>query len=136
MVSELLIDPDVETVIIDYLNEWLPLLSGETGIASDKVHDVRCVRVIQTGGFGTVSRVLGRYLLTCDSYDVTEQRSSEFARRVAALIRNLEGSVYSSVVFSAVSEAGAAANLPDPLDDRPRYTQTFGISARLQSFTV
>lgn len=133
---ELLIDPDVETVVIDYLNEWLPLLSGEQGTASDKTHEGRNVRVILTGGSGRIDVVLTRFLLTFDSYDDTEFKTSEFARRVGALVGNLEGSIHDGVTFSTVKSLAAAANLPDPLDSRPRYTQTFELFAKAQPLTI
>lgn len=134
--TDLLVDPDIETVVIDYLNAWLALIEGEDGRASDKTHEGRNVRVIQTGGSGRIDVVLSGFQLTFDSYDDSESDAGELARRVGALVHNLAGTVQDGVTFTAVRSFAAAANLPDPLDDRPRYTQTFEIFAKAQVLTV
>lgn len=131
--SEILIDPDIETAVIVYLNTALAEIEGESATASDKTHDKRCVRVILVGGQGRVARVLTPFLLAFDSYDVTEKLAGRLAALVGGLILALEGTVISGVVVAAVTAAGAAANLPDPLDDRPRYSQAITIRARAQA---
>ena len=136
MTDELLMDPDVETAVISYLNTWLTLISGESAVAADTVQEGRCVHVIQTGGPARVDRVVCHPQLTIDSYDDNPFDASELSRRVGALVCNLEGTEYEGVTFGKVETLAAAANLPNPTTARERYTQTFILTAHAEPLDI
>lgn len=132
------VSPPTEDAVIAYLQQRLTDL-GDTAHVSDKTQEGRCVRVIKTGGLAAVGRVLTQPQITLDSYDTTEYLASRLAAKCSALMFELSGRVVSvttadgtyDVTFAEVGHFGEAVNLPDPLDSRPRYTETFVPRARV-----
>lgn len=129
--DELLIEADPEQTLIDALQPLLSELYGEEPVkVSTKTHEGLCVKVVLTGGEGRVSHVLYPYQIAIETYGPTESAASLLGRRTGALIFQLRGTVQNGVTIAEIRQPGGLANLPDPLDDRTRYTQLFVIPMR------
>jgi hypothetical protein len=132
--DEVLVEPDPEQTLIDALQPLLSELYGEEPVkVSTRTHEGLFVKTVLTGGQGRVSRVLHPYQLTVESYGPSESAASLLGRRAGALIHQLRGTVQGGVTIAEVDQPGGLANLPDPLDDRTRYTQLFVI--RMKAIT-
>lgn len=133
MTDELIVDPPAESVVIDYLTAVLAA-RGDSARVSSKPLEGRCVRVIRTGGAPTVARVLTKPVLTIETKDVLESSAEQLAALVGALVRQMRGTVQLvgelRVTIAEVSQVGSIVNLPDPLDDRPRYSQSLQVNMK------
>lgn len=139
MDDEILVPAPVEDAVIAYLQRRLDEIEDGARVA-DKTHEGRCVRVINTGALPRQGRVLTQPQITLDSYDATEYRAGRLAALCSGFMFALRGSVQPvttedgdfDVVFAEIDHFGDAVNLPDPLDQRPRYTETFVTRSRVQ----
>jgi hypothetical protein len=52
------------------------------------------------------------------------------AQLARAVLHDLLGTVVDGVLVCKVDEFSGPVNLPDPLSDQPRYTQTFSVALR------
>lgn len=128
---ELISEPDVEDIYIGFLAEELPLHGPVVAVGS-KVPNPRpseSVVVFQTGG-RDVTKVSTEPLLTVEARAKTETRARELCSLAVALIKASDGMVLSGHQIYGIQSSGGIVNLPDPLNDQPRYTVTLAIHLR------
>ena len=87
------------------------------------------VRVIRTGG-PRRNIVTDQPTLTVESWASTCEAASDLAQRARQALHNLVGTQVDGVPIYRVDEASGPADLPDPLSDQARYSQTFSVALR------
>lgn len=132
--TELLVAPDVETLVVQYLNAELATRSPWTTTeAYTKVpmnRPAAFVRILRTGG--TRTRFIDTATLALESWADDAITASNLAQTVRALMFNIDRVTYDSVTyqFYAPQEFAGPANLPDPDSVMERYTETFSVGVR------
>jgi hypothetical protein len=128
--GEVIVFPDVEAVVVDFLAEHLSA-AGVTIPVSTRVpspRPARFVRVMRTGGAAS-SIVTDAAQVTVESYGGSESSTVVLAQFTRGLLRSMPGRVSAPVIYR-VDEAGGPSNFPDPLTAQTRYSQTFVIYTR------
>lgn len=133
-VAELIVDPDAETVLVDYLAGEL---SGRPDYATALVATRKpatmpplMVRIMRTGG-PRADLVQDAPQLTVDAYGETEEDASGLATICRALIQAgaLQGYMGATPI-GTVREFSGPSNMPDPQTSRIRYTATYVVQMR------
>lgn len=124
---ELIMKADVESVYIGYLAEQLPLHGPVVHVGSKIPNPLpaECVVAFRTGG-AEQTKVSDAPLLTVECRAKTETRAYDLMALVSALVKASDGLVLDGHQVYSVNSTGLA-NLPDPLTEKPRYTETFQI---------
>lgn len=125
--SELIIFPDVEGLVITHLKD---ALAGTP--VSTKVPDTRPTRFIKVTVVGG-----NNARLTADSTMVTFQcweadtvKASLLARTARAHIHAMEGTTVKGTWVYRVTDVGLPASNPDPVSNAPRYQFTVMIDVK------
>jgi hypothetical protein len=129
--TEVIVFPDIELLVIDYLRSELAdrdivarvlsrIPAPETGTV---------VRVFRTGGISTL-RVTDSAQMTFEVYADRTETAHDVAQLVRGLVHALTGTTQSGVAFYGVIEFTGPQEFPDPLTDRPRWTFTTQVSVR------
>lgn len=127
--SELIIFPDVEGLLVAYLNAALAERDAGAS-ASTRVPNprpsrfVRCQRV---GGPVSSLFVVDTPLVVVEAWgrdDVDAQQLLSLTRALLHVLPDVDARVY------RVDELSGPGNLPDPLSDQSRYTMTLSLSLR------
>ncbi len=87
------------------------------------------VRVRRTGG-PRRSRVADAAQISVESYATTVTAAGLLAEQARRALHAARGTVVEGSTIYAVDEVSGPAELPDPLTDQPRYTQTFTFPVR------
>lgn len=124
--TELIVFPDTGAILIDYLVEVLdvPVVSK---IPADRPGAF--VRVRRTGG-PLRNIVTDEPTITVDCWADDEGDAHDLAQLVRAHLHALPGQMLDDVPVYRVTEFAGPADLPDPLSDQPRFTQTFAVAVR------
>ena len=123
--------PDAVAIAVEFLNDNLSAL-GATATAYDAPPSPRpdeFVTVRRTGG-PALGKVWDAAQLTFESWSTTTEGASDLAQIVRAAMRTATGEVVSSTAIGRVQEASGPADLPDPLSDQSRFSQTFVVNLR------
>jgi len=132
-VAEVIVFPDVEAVVISYLNAAFTARS-ETARASTKVPATRptkFVRVIRTGGPAS-SVFMERAQLTIEAWATTAVVASALMQLTRGLMHAIDQVTVGATTyqFYAPQEFSGPANRPDPDSEMERYTETFSVGVR------
>lgn len=121
-----LLFPDATAVVIDALDADL----------ADPVHakvpatrPARFYRVLRTGG-PRRNLVVDGAQITVESWAESDEDAQGMAQEARGILHTLPGQVIGDVLVCRVDELSGPANLPDPLSDQPRYTQSFSVALR------
>lgn len=130
--SEVIVFPDVEALIVSYLNAEFALRS-ETARASTKVPKDRpskFVRVLRTGG--TSELVIDRAQITLEAWADKAVDAVALMQLTRGLMHAIDQVTYqgSTYQFYSPQEFSGPANLPDPDSVQERYTETFSVGVR------
>jgi len=87
------------------------------------------VRVRRTGG-PRLNQVADGAQLTVESYAPTATAAGLLAERARQALHAASSSVVAGSTVYGVTEVSGPGELPDPLTDQPRYTQTFTFPVR------
>jgi hypothetical protein len=68
--------------------------------------------------------------ITVESWGGSDEDAADMAQLARAVLHDLLGTVVDGVLVCKVDEFSGPVNLPDPLSDQPRYTQTFSVALR------
>jgi len=128
---QLIVDPDIEDLYIAYLMEKFASRGESFPIGTKVPADgaAESIVLMRTGGTRK-TLVSDEPTLTVESRAATETRASWIARTAGALIRASDGLVLNGHQVYEVGNAGYLVNLPDPLTEGPRYTESFSIHLR------
>lgn len=130
--SEVIVFPDVEAIVISYLNAEFAARS-ETARASTKVPKTRptkFVRVLRTGGPSEF--IMDRAQLTLEAWANKATDAIALMQLTRGLMHAIDRVTYSGSTyqFYAPQEFSGPANLPDPDSSQERYTETFSVGVR------
>lgn len=118
--------PDVEAIAIDWLNDNM------TEPAHSTVPNPRpdnFVLVFRTGG-PKRNLVTDQPQITVESWGTTKSEAHDTAQEARAWLNALQGQVRDGVQVYRVEEAAGPGWLPDPVSEKPRYTQSFTVALR------
>lgn len=120
--------PDSVALIIDYLN------AGITPPVHHKIPNPRpatFVTVQRTGG-PKRNLVTDEPQVTVEAWAATDVAAHDLAQTVRALLNDLGDNVRSldGVPVYRCEEISGPVDLPDPLSDQPRFSQSFSIALR------
>jgi hypothetical protein len=87
------------------------------------------VLVRRTGG-PKRNLVTDQAQITVESWAATCEDAADLAQSARAIMNDLPGQSIGGVLVVRVEEASGPADLPDPLSDQPRYSQTFSVALR------
>lgn len=132
MAAEVIVFPDVESIIISYLNAQF-VARSETARAYSKVpapRTAKFVRVMRTGG--PSSLIEDRAQLTLEAWGTTEVAALALMQLTRGLMRVIDQVTYSGTTyqFYRPQEFSGPANRPDPDSGMERYTETFSVGVR------
>jgi len=136
MSNEVIVFPDVETLLVQYFNTKFssyggytsPLLKAYTKVP--KTRPNRFVRVLRTGG--SASLIQDRATVLVESWSTDAIEASNIAQLVRGLFHAIDTVTYQTVTyqFYRPQEFAGPANLPDPESAQERYTQTLSVGVR------
>lgn len=120
--SEVIIFDDATAIVIDYLTDALTERSDDTPVLPRVPTDrpARFVVVRRTGGVAR-NRVVDDPQITVESWGNSDEDAHDRLQLCRGL---LLARPY------RVAEVSGPGNLPDPLSDQPRYSQTFLVAIR------
>lgn len=125
--SEVIIFPDVEALLIDLFVDELPGFGYSIPVAS-RVPNPRpstFVRVMRVGGVAT-NMVTDTATVAVEAWAATESAAIALASTLRGILHAAE---LSRGVYS-VGEFAGPANLPDPATSQIRYTATYSVGVR------
>jgi hypothetical protein len=130
--SEVIVFPDVEAIVISYLNAEFAARS-ETARASTKVpksRPTKFVRVLRTGGPSEF--IMDRAQLTLEAWANKATDAIALMQLTRGLMNRINQVTYNGTTyqFYAPQEFSGPANLPDPDSSQERYTETFSVGVR------
>lgn len=130
--TELILFPDVEALIISYFNTELPAygIDAKSFSAVPENRPDAFFRVMRTGGPAT-DFFIDTAQMTIESWAEDEDvayNNGKYAR--ALLHRALSDGVMDGVAIYDVKEFVGFQNLPDPTSAQIRYTATIAVSVR------
>lgn len=130
--SEVIVFPDAEALIVSYLNAELAGL-GESARASTKVPKTKpgsFVRVLRTGGVADF--VIDRAQLTVEAWAVDAPTAMSLMQVVRGLMHAVDRVTYDGRTYQLYEpqEFSGPANRPDPDSGWERYTETFSVGIR------
>lgn len=120
--------PDSAALVISYLNANL---TPPVGSRIPNPRPAAFVTVQRTGG-PKRNLVTDSPQLTVESWAATDAAAHDLAQQARALLNDLGDSVksISGVAVYRVDEVSGPADLPDPLSNQSRYTQSFSVALR------
>lgn len=131
--SEVLVAPDVEQLLIDYLTAALIARDAPTPVGG-QVPNPRppsSVQVILTGG-ATLTRVTISPQVTIDCRATLKSQAARLANLTSGLMGAADGAMLSGRMIYRVTAFALPASLPDPLTPGEyRYRQTFSVDVRI-----
>lgn len=125
--SEVIIFPDAEALLIDLFADELPGFGYSIPVAS-RVPNPRpstFVRVMRAGGVSR-DRVIDVPTVAVEAWAPTETA----AIALASTLRGILHAAESSRGIYSVGEFAGPANLPDPATSQIRYTATYSVGVR------
>ncbi len=124
--TEVIVFPDTVALVVTHLGDNLdePVYSR-----IPNPRPAEFVTVQRTGG-PRRNLVTDEAQITVDSWAQTPAEAHDLAQLARAYINSLPGQQVDGVAIYKSDELAGPADLPDPLSDQPRYSQSFAISAR------
>lgn len=137
MSNEVIIFPDVETLLVQHFNTQFGILASYTSPTLEAYTVVpatrpsRFVLVRRTGGTAS-SRVVDTPTVTVESWSDDPIEAAAIAALVRGIFHAIDTVTYNTVTyqFYRPQEFAGPANLPDPDSAQERYTQTLSVGVR------
>jgi hypothetical protein len=128
--TEVLVFPDVEAAVIDYLKTQLAAFTTTAVVVNmiPKPRPHRMVKVNRTGGV-RLDLVREQAQITYECWDTKPETAHDLAQVVRGLLWAMPDR-YQAVVTYKVTDLGGPSDLPDPDTALPRYTGTVLITTR------
>lgn len=123
---ELFVFPDTTALVCSALTDRLDRPAG-TLVPEQRPDEF--FRVLRTGG-PRHTIVSDAAQVTVESWAATEAAAHDMAQLARAVLHTLPGTVVDGVPVYRVDEISGPGNLPDPLSNHPRYSQTFAVHTR------
>lgn len=134
MATEVIAFPDLEALLVDYLNGELPRwLAEPVPLVSVQVPDERPDTFVVVPRRGGTRRnlVTDQVTIGVESWSTSPQAAYDVVQVVRGLIFALRGATLgATAVVYRVQEYAGPANLPDPVSAHSRYVATFAIDVR------
>lgn len=137
MSNEVIVFPDVETLLVQHLNTQFgslasytsPPLKAYTKVPATRPN--RFVLIIRTGGTAD-TLVTDRPTITVESWSTDAIEAAAIAQLTRGILHAIDTVTYSGTThqFYRTQEFAGPANLPDPESVQERYTQTFSVGVR------
>src|SRR5262245_57169489 len=127
--TEVIVFPDVEALVVNYLSAALPGYGWDVHVGT-KVPDPRpdeFVRVIVTGGTQR-DLIVDQPTIALEAWAILEPRAADLAALCRGLLYAMD--VVDGVQFYHCDALSRPQNLPDPQSDQIRYTATYSLSYR------
>lgn len=129
--TELVVFPDVEALVVAALqagiDELEPGPTVHTAVPANRPDEF--VRVFRAGGPAQTLVTEGAQIIV-EAWALDEIRAARILTVCRAYLNVLNGDLF------GVYEISGPNNLPDPVSDQARYTQTFGVRARGSVLTL
>jgi hypothetical protein len=134
VVPDLLVFPDAEAVVIDYLDDQL---DGDVPVSLTipTTRPDEFVTVQRSGG-PRLNMVADRPVLLVECWAQGATRAKAIAEEARALITAMRGQVIGGVTIYHVNDAAGPSYLPDPSSTQPRYTFTVEVAMRGTGITT
>jgi hypothetical protein len=124
--SEVITFPDTASLVITHLNANLtPSVHGRI----PNPRPATFVTVIRTGG-PKRNIVTDQAQITVESWAASDVAAMALAQQARGLLNALSGQSISGVPVYRVDELSGPADLPDPLSDQSRCSQSFTVALR------
>lgn len=129
--SEVITFPDIESLLVEYLTEQLPLY-GETATVHTQIPSPRPDEFVTVPRVGGPRRniVVDTPTISADSWHIRPKAAHDLAQVVRGLVHAAEGQVLGGFQVYRVREFTGPGNLPDGVSAHARYTQAFSILIR------
>lgn len=132
LVAEVIVGPDVEAIVVSYLNAELEARDNVARFATKVPATKPAVfgRVLRTGGVRDF--VIDRPQLTVEAWAKKAVDAIALMQLTRGLMHAIDQVTYQSVTyqFYRPEEFSGPANLPDPDSGWERYTETFSVGVR------
>ena len=128
---DVVIFPDIEQLLVDYLNTELPNRGYEVSVHTQipNPRPETFVTVPRVGGPAR-NRVVDMATISCDSWAIRPKQAHDLAQMVRGVINALPGKALDGYPIYRVTEFTGPGNLPDTQSQHARYTQAFSILVR------
>lgn len=123
---ELIVFPDTVALLCGVLEDECAVPAG-TRVPNPR--PATFLRLDRTGG-PRQTLVSDAAQVTVESWAASEAAAHDLAQLARAVLHTLPGTVVDGVAVYRVDEVSGPANLPDPLSDQARYSQTFAVHVR------
>jgi hypothetical protein len=127
-VTDYIVFPDTVALLCDYLNAQTGIDTGRS-VPHDRTDSSTFLRLQRTGG-PRHTLVSDAATVIVESWAPTPEEAHDLAQEVRALVNALQGQIVDDVPVYLVNEVSGPADLPDPLSNQSRYTQTFEVHVR------
>lgn len=126
--TEAVLFPDAEVLLVAYLSEALPGVPVSTKIPNPRP-DVPFLRVLRVGGTRR-DLVTDQPMVVVEAWAGDDGPASDLARLAQAYVFALAQTDRPQGYVRAVREVGGIADNPDPVSESPRFTFTVQIDTR------
>lgn len=129
--TEVVLFPDATAVAIGILADAFTERAIATPVLP-RTPDPRPATFVVVRRTGGVSRdiVIDDPLVTVESWADSDEDASDLAQLCRGILHASTGTSQGGVAIYRTDEASGPANLPDPVSEQPRYTQTFLVAMR------
>lgn len=117
--------PDAEAIICEYLSD---VLTEQVVTQIPNPRPETFVQVLRVGG-PLRNLVTDEATVTISSFGRLQQEAHDLSQRVRGWLHDLPYESLPNPVYR-ITEFTGPANLPDPLSDQARYSQTFSVAVR------
>lgn len=124
--SDLVTFPDAVALLVDYLDASI---TEPVGHRIPNPRPTTFVTVRRTGG-PKRNLVTDQPQITVESWAASDEDACDLAQEVRAWLNALPGEVLDGVAVYRVEELSGPADLPDPVSDQPRFSQSFSVALR------
>lgn len=125
--SELILFPNAQAVVAGFLRD--EGFARVERVVPNPRPTGELIVVRRTGG-PRQTIVSDNAFLTVESWHDTDADAHDLAQEVRGLLHTLPGQIVDGTVVYGVDELAGPADLPDPLSNQARYTQSFAVHLR------
>lgn len=129
--TEPIVFPDATAAVCTWLDSQL---LEPVGSKVPNPRPTRFVTVARTGG-PKRNLVTDEAQITVESWGATDEQAHDTAQAARAYLNAMIGQIVNGSPVYRVDELSGPANLPDPLSEQPRYSQSFAVAIRGEVLT-